>query len=118
TDAKESGRVKGRARVAFRFTSLTHDGSRYDISTAPVSREAQATKGRDATKIGVGAGVGAVIGGLLGGGGGAVKGAAIGGGAGTGVVLATRGKEVELGAGAEVTTRLTAPLTVRVRVRG
>jgi hypothetical protein len=63
----------------------------------------------------VGAGAGAVIGGILGGGDGAAKGAAIGGGAGTGVVLATRGKEVRLEPGTSVTTSLKTPLTVRVK---
>ena len=116
TDAEESGRVKGRARVAFRFNTLNHDGARYDISTAQIAREAEATKGEDATKIGIGAGAGAAIGALLGGGDGAAKGAAIGGAAGTGAVLATKGKEIRLGPGANVATRLTAPLTVRVRV--
>jgi hypothetical protein len=43
-----------------------------------------------------------------------VKGAAIGGAGGTGVVLATRGEEVRLRPGATVTTRLTAPLNVRI----
>ena len=54
------------------------------------------------------------MGGLLGGKGGAAKGAAVGGAGGTGVVLATRGSEVHIGSGATDTTRLTAPLTVRV----
>ena len=116
TDVARSGRVKGRARVAYRFSSLRHDSERYDIATAPISHQARATKGKDATKIGIGAGVGAAVGGLLGGGGGAVKGAAIGGAAGTGAVLATRGEEVRLGPGADVNTRLTAPLTVRVKM--
>jgi hypothetical protein len=116
TQAERSGRVKGRASVAFRFTSLQHAGDRYDIRTESVSRVAEATKGQDATKIGAGAAAGAVIGGILGGGDGAAKGAAIGGAGGTGVVLATRGKEVRLGAGADVNTKLTAPLTVRVKV--
>ena len=115
TDAERSGRVKGRARIAFRFTSLEHAGSRYDIETQPISLVAESTKGEDATKIGIGAGAGAAIGAILGGGDGAAKGAAIGGAGGTGVVLATRGKEVKLGSGANVTTKLTAPLTVRVR---
>ena len=57
-----------------------------------------------------------MIGGLLGGGDGAAKGAAIGGGAGTGIVLGTKGKDVRLAPGADVTSRLTAPLTVRLRV--
>jgi hypothetical protein len=116
TQAERSGRVKGRARVAFRFTSLSHAGERYDVSTAPVTRVAEATKGEDATKIGIGAGAGAAIGALFGGGDGAAKGAAIGGAGGTGVVLATRGKEVRLGPGADINTRLTAPVTIRVRM--
>jgi hypothetical protein len=115
TDVERSGRVKGRARIAYRFNSLTHDGERYDVATAPLSHEAEATKGEDATKIAIGAGAGAAVGALLGGGDGAAKGAAIGGAGGTGVVLATRGEEVRLGSGATVTTRLTAPLTVRIQ---
>ena len=116
TQVDDSGRVKGRAMIAFRFTSLQTGGERYDLQTAALTHVAPATKGQDATKIGIGAGAGAVIGGLLGGGDGAAKGAAIGGGAGTGVVLATKGKEMRLGPGANVTSRLTAPLTVRMRV--
>lgn len=116
TQADRAGRVKGRGRVAFRFTSLSHSGDRYDIRTESVARVAEATKGEDATKIAVGAGAGAAIGAVLGGGSGAAKGAAIGGAGGTGVVLATRGKEVRLGSGADVNTKLTAPLTVRVKV--
>jgi hypothetical protein len=115
TNADDSGRVKGRATIAFRFTSLTHDGTRYDIQTSPISRRAEATKGEDATKIGIGAGAGAALGALLGGGDGAAKGAAIGGAAGTGAVLATKGKEVRLGPGADLATTLTAPVTLRIR---
>lgn len=115
TDAEKSGRVKGRARIAFRFHSLRHEGERYDINTGTIAREAEATKGEDAKKIAIGAGVGAAVGALLGGGDGAAKGAAIGGAGGTGAVLATRGEEVRLGPGADVTTTLTAPLTVRVK---
>jgi hypothetical protein len=116
TEAERSGRVKGRARVAFRFTSLRHDSERYDIRTETIARVAEATKGEDATKVAIGAGAGAALGAILGGGSGAAKGAAIGGAGGTGVVLATRGKEVRVGVGADLTTKLTAPLTVRVKV--
>jgi len=116
TGAERSGRVKGRARVAYRFNSLSYDGERYDIATAQLSHEAEATKGEDATKIAVGAGAGAAIGAILGGGDGAAKGAAIGGAAGTGAVLATRGEEIRVAPGASVTTRLTAPVTIRVKV--
>jgi len=114
TDVEGSGRVKGRARIAYRFTSLRLANERHPIQTAAIAHQAAATKGEDATKIGIGAGIGAVVGAIAGGGDGAAKGAAIGGAGGTGVVLATKGKEVRLGAGANVSTRLTAPLTVRL----
>lgn len=114
TDAERAGRVKGRARVAFRFSSLRYDGERHRIETDAIEQLGEATKGEDAKKIGIGAGVGAAIGALAGGGSGAAKGAAIGAGAGTGVVLATRGKDVRLEPGTEVATRLSAPLAIRV----
>jgi len=119
TGAQPSGRVKGRASVAFRFTQLDlpGPGGRTSFSSSTISRLAPATKKQDAMKIGGGAAGGAIIGGILGGGDGAAKGAAIGGGAGTGVVLATKGKEVHLGPGAALAVKLTAPLTVRVPAR-
>ena len=119
TAADRAGRVKGRARIAFRFTKLdpAGDAERLSISTTTVSRMAEATKKQDAAKIGGGAVGGAIIGGILGGGDGAAKGAAVGGAAGTGVVLATRGKDVRLGSGADVSVKLTAPVTVRVLVK-
>jgi hypothetical protein len=115
TEVARSGRVQGRARVAYRFNSLRYDDERYPIQTAAIAHQAAATKGEDAKKIGIGAGVGAAEGALLGGGSGAAKGAAIGGAAGTGAVLATRGEEVRRGPGADVNARLTSPLTIRVK---
>jgi hypothetical protein len=115
--AERAGRVKGRSRIAFHFTSLRHDGERHRIETDPIEQVGEATKGEDATKVGVGAGAGAIIGGILGGKKGAVKGAAIGAGAGTGAVLATRGKEVSIPAGTPIEARLAAPLTIQLRVR-
>jgi hypothetical protein len=116
TAAERSARVKGRARIAFRFTTIDPpgDAERVTMRTDTVARLAPATKKQDAAKIGGGAAGGAIIGGILGGGDGAAKGAAIGGAAGTGVVLSTRGKAVTLPAGTAVSVSLAAPLTVRV----
>lgn len=117
TKAQESAKVKGRAMIAFRFNSVdTHSGPEH-MSTQTITHEAGSTKGKDATKIGIGAGAGAIIGGIVGGGSGAATGAAIGGGAGTATVLATKGDEVNLPAGTPVTVTLTAPLTIRVQVK-
>jgi hypothetical protein len=119
THAERSGRVKGRAQIAFRFTrvDLPGEGGVSNIRTGTVARTAPATKKRDAATIGGGAVGGAIVGGIVGGGDGAAKGAAIGGAGGTGVVLATRGKEVRMAAGTPVSVKLTQPLTVRVPVR-
>jgi len=116
TAAERAARVKGRARIAFRFTAIDPpgDAERVSVRTDTVARLAEATKKQDAAKIGGGAAGGAIIGGILGGGDGAAKGAAIGGAAGTGVVLSTRGKEITLPAGTPVSVRLSSPLTVRV----
>ncbi len=117
TKAEQAAKVKGRALIAFRFNSVELPGGPERMSTETITREAASTKGKDATKIGIGAGAGAIIGGIVGGGGGAATGAAIGGGAGTATVLATRGDEVSLTAGTPVTVTLTAPLTIRVQVK-
>jgi len=117
TSVQQSAKVKGRASIAFRFNSANlHEGPER-FSSETIVHEAASTKGKDATKIGVGAGIGAVIGGIAGGGSGAATGAAIGGGAGTATVLATRGDEVRIPAGTPVSVKLTAPLTIRVRVK-
>jgi hypothetical protein len=116
-DARRSGKVKGRARVAVRFHHLAPAGGdeRYAIRTRTWAGVAPATKKRDALTIALPAAGGAVIGGIADGKKGAGIGALIGGGAGTGVVLATRGKEVRLGRGAVLVVRLAEPLSVRVR---
>ena len=117
TDVRRSGRVKGRAHVAFRFNSLEARDERTHVRTGIIGRTAPATKKTDAAKIGIGAGAGAVVGGIVGGGSGAAKGAAIGGAGGTGVVLATRGKEVSIPSGANLSVKLLEPVTVRVPVK-
>lgn len=114
TDAQRSARVKGRGLVAFRFNTLSADGERYQVQTSRVVRQAPATKRQDAAKIAIPAGAGALIGAVTKGKKGAAVGTAVGGAAGTGVVLATRGKEVRLGRGAPVAVRLLRPLRVSI----
>jgi hypothetical protein len=113
-EANKAGRVKGRASVAVRFDRLQAWDETYSIRTNRIAREAEATKGEDATKVGIGAGAGALIGAVAGGKKGAVVGGAVGAGAGTGVVLATAGDEVRLAEGTTVSTALAEPLKVLV----
>ena len=113
-EANESGRVKGRASIAFRFDRMTANGETLRIQTATVRREAAPDRKSDITKGGIGAGVGAIVGGVVGGGKGAAIGAAAGG---TGAVLATKGKEVSIPSGTVVSVRLEDPITVSVPVK-
>ncbi len=115
TSARESGNVKGRAELGFRFTSLTVGPVTYDIATTPLFYRAESNKKDDAVKIGVGAAAGAIVGAITGGKKGAAIGTAVGAGAGTGVVLATDGDEIRLAAGRKLKVSLTDPLIIRSR---
>jgi hypothetical protein len=115
THVDDSDKIKGRAELGFRFTTLTLDSVTYDIDSKPLSYVAEGTKKEDAVKIGVGAAAGALIGAISGGKKGAAIGTAVGAGAGTGVVLATDGKEVRLAEGRKLKVSLTNPLTIRTK---
>jgi len=114
TQAESSGRVKGRATLALGFTSVeTTEGWR-DIDAHMVEGTLQApgTKKRDAATVGIGAAAGAVLGEILGDK--AKAGAIIGGAAGTAVVLSTKGKEVELDPGTQLSLELDQPLAITI----
>jgi len=114
TEAEASGRVKGRAVVAFRFDRLVHDGETMRVQTAAVRTEAEKDTKSDVKKGGLGAGVGAIVGGVIGGGKGAAIGAVAGG---TGTVLATKGGEVSIPSGTIVEVLLQDAITLRVEVK-
>ena len=95
TEAKASGKVQGRAQMALKLVKVTVDEEAYEIRSNTLRFEAEGTGKKDATKIGLASGAGAVIGAIAGGGRGAAIGAVIGAGAGTGVTMATPGDEVE-----------------------
>jgi len=114
SDAKESGRVKGKASLGIAFDRLVVRGETHQIQTAPVVLEAQDKKSDDVKKGGLGAAAGAVVGGIAGGGSGAAIGAVAGG---AGTVLATKGKEVEVPAGTVVNVLMQSPLTLQVPIK-
>jgi hypothetical protein len=111
-DSDPGGRVKGVASISVRLTQLRVGSREVEINTGVIARKAHTTKRKDATEIGIGAGVGAAIGALAGGGQGAAIGAGAGGAAGTGLVLATRGDPAVIAAESLLTFKLTAPVTV------
>ena len=130
TEAKPSGRVKGRAQLAIRLETLTlASGKVYKFSPQLASVDSGETgqkvtgaentveqagsKGQDAGRVAILAGSGAAIGGL------AVeswRGAGIGAGVGSAVglatVLLTRGKEVELRQGSTLDVVFNRPVSL------
>ncbi len=112
-DSDPGGKVKGVASMTLGLRRLTlADGRTIELDTNTVIAEAKTSKGKDARKVGIGAGVGAAIGAIAGGGSGAAIGAAVGGGAGTAAALATRGDPAEFAAESELNFTLSTPVTI------
>ena len=115
TTVEKGGRLKDRARLGVRFTSVVlADGTRVPIQTETIYREGDSPTNASTAKIGGGAIGGAIIGGILGGGKGAAIGSAIGAGAGTGAVMASGPRPATLPAGTAVTVRVQEPVVVTV----
>ena len=111
----KGGRLKDRARLGVRFTSVTlADTTRVPIITEAIYREGDSPRNESAAKIGGGAIGGAIIGGILGGGKGAAIGGSIGAGAGGAAVYAGGRNPATLPAGSPITVRLENPATVTV----
>ena len=115
TEVVDSGKVQGLARMSITLSEIENRGTSYAIRTNTQSFEAKTSKKEDAVKIGAGAGVGAIIGAIAGGKKGAAIGAATGAGAGTGVVLMTKGKDVELPSEEKLTFTLEKEIRVERR---
>jgi hypothetical protein len=113
---QRAGRVSGTSSLDLELTMVeTSDGQKVEISTVPWTKRGDASYGGDAAKIGGGAVLGAVIGGIAGGG----KGAAIGAGAGSilgaGAAAATRGKPVNIPSETVIRFRLASQVTITER---
>lgn len=102
--AKSSGRLHAPGQLSLRLSSI--DGQR--VSSSRVSRQGKSHTKSNATKIGGGAGAGALIGALAGGGKGAAIGAGAGAAAGTGVAAATGKMEAAIPAESVLTFTITA----------
>jgi hypothetical protein len=115
TLVERGGRVRDRARLGVRFTSVVlADGTRVPLETETIYREGDAPGGESAAKIGGGAIGGAIIGGILGGARGAAIGGSIGAGAGTAAVMTGGRNPATLPNGTPVTVRVVTPTTVTV----
>lgn len=127
TGVGRSGRVSGRSNVTFNFESITlRSGERYDFAGSlqsvkdqygkPVKVDTEGTATgssqtrETATRGGIGAGLGAVIGAIAGGGKGAAIGAIIGGSAGAGSVIVQGREDLQLMKGSTIRVQSSSPI--------
>jgi hypothetical protein len=115
TLVESGGKFKDRARVGVRFTTIVlGERTRVPIQTEAIFREGDAPGMEATSKVGGSAAVGAILGAVIGGKKGAAIGTAAGAAGGTAVVMAGDRNHAVLTAGAPLTLRLTAPVTVLI----
>ncbi|GAC1673317.1 MAG: hypothetical protein PVS2B2_06420 [Candidatus Acidiferrum sp.] len=112
-DAKSAGRFKGGAVLSLTLTSVTVNGSDYEIQTSSPTMASKGKGKRTAVMVGGGAGGGALIGGLAGGGKGALIGGLIGAGAGTAGAGLTGNREITLPAETALTFKLLQSVEIK-----
>jgi hypothetical protein len=105
SDAESSGRLQAPGILALEVTSVNG----IPVTTDMYARDGEGHTRSNITKIGGGAAVGALLGGIFGGGRGAAIGAAAGGAAGTGVAAATGRREATIPAESSLTFKVQAP---------
>ena len=123
TRVKRAGKVRGSAELQLDFEQISLPDGRFTNLNAQVIEvigqstgnvgevdeeggvRGQSTTKDDVTKVGAGAGIGAIIGAIAGGGKGAAIGAVIGGSIGAGGAITSRGKDIRLERGQELLIR-------------
>jgi hypothetical protein len=113
TLAKSSGRLHAPGQISVRLTSVQAGGRTIPLASGSYHLEGKSHTKSNATKIGGGAAVGALIGGIAGGGKGAAIGAGAGGAAGTGVAAATGKQEAVIPAEKALSFTTTAATTAK-----
>jgi hypothetical protein len=112
-NVQTSSRVSGRDRIYLRADAITFNGRTYPVVTNVAESKGVKKGHRTLSRTGIGAGAGALIGGIAGGGTGAAVGALVGGGGGTAVAAATGGQHLTIPPESVLSFRLNSPLRLR-----
>lgn len=111
-DARESGHLKGVARLRLALETVEVNGETYTLHTGEVGRYGRNHKKRNWEYIGGGAGGGALIGAIAAGGKGALIGGPIGAGAGVAVAALTGKKDITIPVETILVFELSQPVSI------
>lgn len=111
-EARESGHLRGVARLRLTLASVEVNGKSYEIETSGTGRTGGNHNKRNLGIIGGSGAGGAIIGAIAGGGEGALIGGPIGAGAGTAVAYFTGKKDIRLPAESQLTFKLAQPVSI------
>ncbi len=111
-EAKSAGRMAGRSELKLQIVKLELQGQTYALSTDTHAQQGASEGKQTATKVGIGAAAGAVIGAIAGGGKGAAIGATVGAGGGTAVSAAKKGEQIKVPSETRLRFTLQSPVTV------
>ena len=109
----EAGHYKGHSLLSIQLTAVNRHGHSVALSTDDYTVEGKNRGTNSAEKIGGGAAVGAILGGIFGGGKGAAIGGLAGGGGGAAYQGFTRGQQVSIPSETVIRFRLSNSFTVR-----
>lgn len=114
TDARESGRLKGVARLRLTLTGVEVNGEWYDLATSSASLRGRNHNKNNWAWIGGGAAGGTLIGALAAGGKGALIGGPVGAGAGLAGAAITGKRDIHLSAERRFTFTLAEPVSIQL----
>jgi hypothetical protein len=115
--ADEGGKFSGKSELQLELTRMVIDGRDYPLVSSDYNLQGKGRGADSAKKVGGGAVLGAIIGGIAAGGKGAAIGAAAGGGAGATVQVLTKGQQVKVPSETLLEFRLQQPATVTPTAR-
>lgn len=115
---QDAAHFKGSSSLTISLSSITRKGEHLQVTSEPYTKEGEGRGKNTAEKVGGGAAVGAILGGIFGGGKGAAIGSVAGGGLGAGAQAATRGQQVQIPSETVIRFKLTDPVVVRVMSGG
>jgi len=110
--ASSAGRMKGSSQLTLELTDIVINGTAYPLLTSVIDIKGKGEGANTAKKVGGGAGLGALIGGIAGGGKGALIGLASGAAAGTAVSASKKGEQIYVPSESLLEFRLEQPVAL------